>query len=215
MNARGSGFRLFQQPLKDHEKARQGRLIDQDQTILEQVRRGETRSFGVLVDRHKDRALTLALRLLGDRGEAEELVQDAFLRAYRNLDQFRGDARFSTWFYRILYNLCMTRVTRRRPPAEPLDGLDERRLDVAPGEASALERLEEEELHTMLAEGIAGLPERYRAVVTLFYVQEMNLDEVARVLDLPAGTVKTHLFRARALLKTRLTAHDKNEVRVA
>jgi RNA polymerase sigma-70 factor (ECF subfamily) len=190
-------------------------LTDQDQAIVEQVRSGDTRRFRVLVDRHKDRALTLALRLVGDRGEAEELVQDAFLRAYRNLDQFRGDARFSTWFYRILYNLCMTCVTRRKPAAESIEGLDERRLDVAPGEASALERLEEEEVHAMLDEGIRELPEKYRAVITLFYVQEMSLDEVARVLEVPAGTVKTHLFRARALLKTRLTTGGKNEVRVA
>jgi RNA polymerase sigma-70 factor (ECF subfamily) len=192
-----------------------GSLIDQDQTLIDGIRKGETRRFAALVDRHKDRSLTLALRLVGNRAEAEELVQDAFLRAYRSLDQFRGDARFSTWFYRILYNLCMTRVTRRKPAPEPLDGLDERLVDAQPGEAGALERLEEAEVHAMLADGIQELPERYRTVVTLFYVQEMSLEEVAEVLSLPAGTVKTHLFRARAQLKRSLTKRMKNEVRVA
>jgi len=190
-------------------------LIDQDQTLIEDVRKGNTRRFGVLVDRHKDRALTLALRLVGDRGEAEELVQDAFLRVYKNLAQFRGDARFSTWFYRILYNLCMTRITRRRPGPEPLDGIDERRIEVDAGDVQGLERLEEQELHAMLADAIRKLPERYRTVVTLFYVQEMDQEEISHVLELPVGTVKTHLYRARALLKTMVTDRLKNEVRVA
>jgi RNA polymerase sigma-70 factor, ECF subfamily len=190
-------------------------VTDQDHDILEDIRKGNTRRFAVLVERHKDRALTLALRLVGSRGEAEELVQDAFLRAFRNLDKFRGDARFSTWFYRILYNLCMTRVTRRKPSPAALEELDERMLEAAPGEGGVFEQLEEAELHAMLEEGIRGLPERYKTVVTLFYLQEMALEEVARVLDVPAGTVKTHLFRARALLKTSLTTRLKNEVRVA
>jgi RNA polymerase sigma factor (sigma-70 family) len=190
-------------------------LIDQDTTVIDEVRRGNTRRFSLLVDRHKDRALTLALRLVGDRGEAEELVQDAFLRAFRSLDQFRGDARFGTWLYRILYNLCMTRVSRRKPGPEPLEGIDETRLECAPGDAGALERLEQEELHAMLQTAIDELPEQYRTVVTLFYVQEMGLDEVAAVLDIPEGTVKTHLFRARARLKAILTTRVKNEVRVA
>jgi RNA polymerase sigma-70 factor (ECF subfamily) len=190
-------------------------VIDQDLAILDEVRKGNTRRFAVLVDRHKDRALTLALRLVGNRGEAEELVQDAFLRAFRNLDGFRGDARFSTWFYRILYNLCMTRVSRKKPAAEPLDGLDERLLEASPGEAGVVEQLEEAELHAMLEDGIRRLPERYRSVVTLFYVQEMPLEDVARVLGIPQGTVKTHLFRARAMLKTTLTNRMKNDVRVA
>ena len=85
--------------------------MEDEQTILERVRGGEHRAFVQLIDRHKDGAFTLALRILGSREEAEETVQDAFLRAHRGLADFRGDARFATWLYRIVFNLSMTRVT--------------------------------------------------------------------------------------------------------
>ena len=162
--------------------------------------------YAQLVDRYKDRAMTLAVRLVRNREEAEELLQDAFLRAYRNLGQFRGEAKFSTWFYRILYNLCMTRVTRRGSAHEALECLDERCVDhrIVADEASALERLEEKELQLAVASEIERLPERFRTPITLFYVQEMNYEDIAAVLDQPLGTVKTNLFRGRSLLRQRI-----------
>ncbi len=191
---------------------------DPDQEIVDAIRAGNTRRFAALVDRHKDRALTLALRLVGDREEAEELVQDGFLRAYDSLGQFRGDARFSTWFYRILYNLCMTRVTRRRDTPRSLDGpeheLPEKDL-LASEEAGALERLEESEMQNLLSAEVASLPENFRIAVTLFYVQELSYEEMAGVTGLPLGTVKTNLFRGRTLLRKNLLARLKDEVRVS
>ncbi len=103
-----------------------------DAEIIDEVRAGNSRSYAFLVDRHKDRALTLALRLVGARHEAEELVQDAFLKAFRNLGRFRGEARFGTWFYRILYNLCMTRLRRRSTAPQMLEIGDETLLDALP-----------------------------------------------------------------------------------
>ncbi len=87
-----------------------------DQKALAEVRRGNHRRYGEIVDRHKDRAMTLALRMLHERREAEEAVQDAFLKAYRNLDGFRGDAAFGTWFYKILYNVCLSRLRHTAAP---------------------------------------------------------------------------------------------------
>lgn len=191
---------------------------DPDQEIVDAIRAGNTRRYAALVDRHKDRALTLALRLVGDREEAEELVQDGFLRAYDSLGQFRGDARFSTWFYRILYNLCMTRVTRRRDTPRSLDGpeheLPEKDL-LASEEPGALERLEESEMQNLLSAEVASLPENFRIAVTLFYVQELSYEEMAGVTGLPLGTIKTNLFRGRTLLRKNLLARLKDEVRVS
>lgn len=189
-----------------------------DAEILDEVRGGNTRAYALLVDRHKDRALTLALRFVGNSQEAEELVQDAFLKAYRNLGQFRGEARFGTWFYRILYNLCMTRIRRRMSAPAMVDVNDESVLDVLPAEddsAGPEERLESSDLLRFLSLEVDALPPQYKSAVTLYYVQEMSYEEIAGVMDIPLGTVKTCLFRGRHLLKKRISMRLKKEVKVA
>lgn len=184
--------------------------IDADREIINDIRAGQPRRFGLLVERHKDRAMTLALRLVKHREDAEELVQDAFVKAFHSLDRFRGDARFSTWFYRILYNLCMTRVTRRKERFVGIgdeDVLDAVRTDEP--DAGIDEQLEAEELRQTISSEIDGLPEKYRSAVVLFYVQEMSYEEMSSVLDVPLGTVKTNLFRARSLLRARVRSRLK------
>jgi len=188
---------------------------ESDQQIIEEVRSGNTRRYAILVDRHKERAMTLAVRLVGNREEAEEIVQDAFLRAFRGLDQFRGDARFTTWFYRIVYNLCMTKMSRRGPRHETVDLLDEKQRDRGEEAVSVLERMEQEEFQAMLAEEVQRLPEKLKTAVTLFYVQEMSYEEMAETLDLPLGTVKTNLFRGRNLLRQRMLEKLRDEVSVS
>lgn len=189
-----------------------------DTEIIHEVRAGNVRSFALLVDRHKDRALTLALKLVGEHQQAEELVQDAFLKAFRNLSQFRGDARFGTWFYRILYNLCMTRLRRRASAPQMVDIGEENTLDTLPAEGESLpldEALEANDLLRFLALEVDSLPPQYKSAVTLYYVQEMSYEEIAGVMDVPLGTVKTCLFRGRNLLKKRISMRLKKEVKVA
>ena len=191
-------------------------MSDTDQDLIEAIRAGNPRRFSVLVDRHKDRAMTLALRIVGERGAAEELVQDAFLRAYRGLEKFRGDAKFSTWFYRILYNVCMTRVLRR--PKEKVEWSDDdmRTLDVADQDVpSAQERMEAEEMQALLKEELARIPQAFRSALTLFYVQELSYEEMASVLEMPLGTVKTNLSRGRVLLRKRVMERLNEEVYAA
>ncbi|MFN0157907.1 MAG: sigma-70 family RNA polymerase sigma factor [Bacteroidota bacterium] len=192
--------------------------MDNEQAILRDVLAGNSRRYGALIDLHKDRAMTLAVRLVGDRGEAEELVQDAFLRAYRNLDTFRGDAKFGTWFYRILYNLCMTKVTRRKPKPESIDDKEDGFMNamiVDREDVNALEQMEGDELQSIIGEEIRNLPEKYRTAVTLFYIQEMNYEEICATLDMPVGTVKTYLFRGRNILRDRVLQRTRDEVKVA
>jgi RNA polymerase sigma-70 factor (ECF subfamily) len=189
-----------------------------EQDIIQQVLGGNTRWYALLVDRHKDRALTLAVRLLGDRQEAEDLLQDAFIKAFKSLDQFRGEAKFGTWFYRILYNLGMTRVRRRRERGVSLESADSQEYEQVLAhhdEPSIQERLENEEVQLVIDEVIAGLPEKFKSVITLFYVQEMSYEEIATVLDTPLGTVKTNLFRARSMLKERVLGRMKGEMNAA
>ncbi|HUI10628.1 MAG TPA: sigma-70 family RNA polymerase sigma factor [Bacteroidota bacterium] len=179
-------------------------VTDSDTPVVEAVRSGNVRSFSLLVDRHRDRAMTLAVRLVGDRLEAEEVVQDAFLRAFRALDGFRGDSRFSTWFYRILYNACMTRLrVSPRPPMEELPA-DGDRLPGLSDEPGLDERLETEEMRDILLEEMGRLPAAYSTALTLLYVQELRYEEIADVLRIPLGTVKTNIFRGRDLLRRRV-----------
>lgn len=204
--------------VKEVTEPNSGLVTDLDSDIIEQVRAGDTRRFALLVDRHKDRALTLALRLTGNRGEAEELVQDAFLKAYQNLDGFRGEAKFGTWFYRILYNLCMTKVIRRKGKPEAITLEEGNVADVAAieqEELSIVDRMEEDEVRGIVTTEIDLLPEKYKTVVTLFYLQDMSYEEIAGVVQAPIGTVKTNLFRARAQLKNRVLGRLKGEVKVA
>lgn len=177
----------------------QQRSTKSDLELVEGARRGHARDFSLLVYRYSDRAFTLALRIVGNRETAEEVVQDAFLKVFRALPGFRGESAFGTWFYRILYNCCLTRNRKRGdilldvndlPGGEP--ALDEPLIDQV---------LEERELNTMVSEAVDALPAHQRSVVALYYIEEMTYEQVAEVMDLPLGTVKTNLFRARKRLK--------------
>lgn len=180
-----------------------------DEQLIERIRRGESRYFADLVDRHKDRALTVAVRLLRRREDAEEAVQDAFVRAFRGLADFRGEARFSTWFYRIVYNICLTRLRRGQVGSTvPIDEVSSEEMGAALVEEGddSLAQLDMSETRAIIAEEMARLPERFRAPVTLFYVNDMSYDEIAAVLDAPIGTVKTNLFRGRVALRDQVRA---------
>lgn len=185
-------------------------MHDSDGILIRQIQSGQPRLYAVLVDRYKDRALTLAARLLRSREDAEDAVQEAFVRAYRHLGRFRGDALFSTWFYRILTNTCLTHRSRARARAEwPEEGDADNAgmlTDVPDDEAGVLENLEEEEMKRIVGEEMLTLPEHHRLALTLFYVQELKYEEIATVLALPVGTIKTYLFRGRTALRRRVLA---------
>jgi len=186
-----------------------------DEQLIERIQQGENRCFAELVDRHKDRALTVAVRLLRRREDAEEAVQDAFVRAFRGLAEFRGESKFSTWFYRILYNICLTRLRRGQVgqaghvgmtvSIDDPDAADPAAAAVDEGE-DPLDQLDISETRAIVAEEMARLPERFRIPVTLFYVNDMSYEEIAAVLDAPIGTVKTNLFRGRVALRDQVRA---------
>ncbi len=178
-----------------------------DNQIIEQIRKGGKHHFARLVDRYKDRAFTLAVRMLKDRQDAEEALQDAFMRAYKALDKFEGTAKFGTWFYRIVYNVCLTRLGKRNDASESLEYDDEQGYDtIDMTSASLLEtEIETKDMIRKVKQIVATLPEKYASILSLFYFQELTHEEICEVTQLPLGTVKVHLFRARALLQKRLT----------
>jgi RNA polymerase sigma-70 factor (ECF subfamily) len=170
---------------------------DPDHEALAECRAGNKQAFDELVLRHKNRLYTVAVQLLGDNGEAEDVTQDTFLKAYENLVEFRGDAQFSSWLYRICYNLCLNRLTRKR-----VDRQEGVFLEALPdGEERFLDQLIVKEQHDLVRCAISQLAVEFREVVILYYTGQLSYEEIASLLELPVGTVRSRLHRGREQLK--------------
>lgn len=164
---------------------------------------GETRRFADLVHRYEDRVYGLALRVTGRAEDAEDLAQEVFLSAYRGLAGFKGDAKFSTWLYRIAWNRATDWLRRNRKPGRRTAALEDAE-EIADGRAGPDDELLGSEGRRCVAAAVAGLEERYRAVIELLYFQELPYEQIAAVLEVPVRTVETRLYRARRLLRQRL-----------
>lgn len=170
--------------------------------LVERLRAGDERAFEALVLTYQHRVFGVAVRMLGSRAEAEEVAQDVFLRVYRSIGEFRGEARLSTWLYSIAARLCLDRLRtaeRRHPRAEP-----EALLNVPAAGAGADSALEAQERRAALHQAIADLPEERRIVVILRDVEGLSYEEIAEALDIELNTVRSRLHRARAHLKAKL-----------
>jgi len=167
---------------------------------------GRVEAFGTLVERYDRAVYNLALRTMRDPEEAKDATQEAFFKAFRSLRTFRQGAKFSTWIFSIAYHACCDRLARRKRYS---DAELPERADEGPGPELEAERRDEARL---LREAIDALPDKYRAVITLYHLQGRQYEEIAKVLELPMGTVKTHLFRAKELLRKRLAAKDAEPV---
>ena len=195
----------------------------QDQTVSQEVAdeqdmvrrscQGDQDAFAVLVRTHQRRAYLLAFHLLNDPEEAADAVQEAFLAAWQNLHTFRGKARFSTGLYRIVYHCCLRLLDQRRRTTRDLEAATAQAEQQAIPEAGrdVQEVVADGERQQTIQHAIEDLPETYRAVLLLRSLHELTYEEIAQVLSLPVGTVKTHLFRARTRLKDRLHALEQEE----
>ncbi|MGH7860091.1 MAG: RNA polymerase sigma factor [Candidatus Binatia bacterium] len=154
--------------------------------------------------RHRDGVYTLAFRLLADRGEAEDLTQETFLRAYERLETFRGESRFSTWLYRICRNLCLNRLARQKYEPQPTGTASELMTDPA---ARLPEQLIAEERGRLVRWAISRLKPEFREVISLYCGETLSYEEIADSLDVPIGTVRSRLHRGREDLKELLRPH--------
>ncbi len=159
---------------------------------------GRPEAFGTLVERYDRAVYHLCLRTMRDAEEARDCTQEAFFKAYRSLRTFKPEAKFSTWIFSIAYHACCDRLGRQKRYSR--DEMPDR-ADAAPGPEGVYEQTE---AARALRAAIDDLPEKYRTVITLYHLQNKQYDEIARVLNLPMGTVKTHLFRAKELLRKAL-----------
>lgn len=184
---------------------------EQDDTQLVKASRdGDQDAFALLVQRHQRCVFNLVLRMVQDYEDASEITQEAFLAAWQGLPSFRGEARFATWLYRIAYHCCLRQLERRKREWDLQATIQaEYMLDEVNKERRVEDVLEQRDRQAALLDQLAQLPTRYRSVLLLRHFQEMTYEEMADILNMPIGTIKTHLFRARHLLKERLLAqHD-------
>jgi RNA polymerase sigma-70 factor (ECF subfamily) len=171
----------------------------EDSALVAAALAGNPEAFGTLVERYDRAVFNLTLRTLRDREEAKDATQETFFKAFRSLRTFRPTAKFSTWIFAIAYHACCDRLARRKRYS---DAELPERADPSPGPELLAERRDET---LRLRTAIDALPEKYRVALTLYHLQGRQYEEIARVLDLPMGTVKTHLFRAKELLRKRLS----------
>jgi RNA polymerase sigma-70 factor (ECF subfamily) len=175
-----------------------------DHEIISRVLDGKTRSFADLVERHKDKAMTLAMRMLRNREEAEEAIQDAFVRAFNALGQFEKRSTFSTWLYRILFNVCSTILSKRGEPMQSISSdNDEGKSENEIPDFSEIPDsiVEGEEFRRQVIEALNELPPLYSGIATMFYLDDLSYEEIVTITGSPLGTVKARLFRARAMLR--------------
>jgi RNA polymerase sigma-70 factor, ECF subfamily len=169
-----------------------------ERALIERCRAGDDIAFSELVDRYKNLVYAIVSRMVSDRTQADDLAQDVFLKVHRGLPYFRGDARLSTWIYRIVANVC-TQARGRRSFDVPLDGAGDDRPAIQRGASDAA--FADIELRDRLDKALAQLPEHYRMLVAAHYLEGVQYDALAEALDLPIGTVKTHLYRAKRRLR--------------
>jgi RNA polymerase sigma-70 factor (ECF subfamily) len=182
---------------------------------VQRVQNGETDAFEILVQRHQKPIFNLLYRWLGEKEEASDAAQEVFLAAYRAIQEFRGDALFSTWLYRIAVNQAMNRRKRlaadysRRAALAPNDS-EEVRAPLAdlphPGPDPAQEA-ERKEAHLRIRQGLNALQEEEALIILLHDFQGLPYEEIARILKVPLGTAKSRLHRARLALKVKLAPY--------
>lgn len=187
-----------------------------DEELVAKAKKNDRRAFEDLVNRHQKMVFNLAYRMLGNREDAKDAAQDSFIRLYHSIAKFRGQAKFTTWLYRIVSNVCLSKLSASAARQSFIE-LDAEAESVY-SEASDWEDTPEnillkEESKQTVRDLVRLLPPAYRAVITLYHLEWFSYAEIAQILDLPEGTVKTHLFRAReALKKAVLNKYQQGEI---
>lgn len=192
--------------------SKDGTSVFDEAALLARSRSGDTAAFGRLVELYADRVVTVCARMVGDRAAAEDLAQEAFVKAWQSLASFDGRSAFYTWLYRIAMNLCLSERRRpRRVMSMTDEALADRRVssEARPGDAAELK-----EEHARVLAALAELDEEHRAVVVLRDVQGLDYEEIAGILGVPRGTVKSRLHRGRMELRERLRVQGAEGPRV-
>ena len=183
--------------------------IDVDQQLVERVQKGDKQAFDMLVLKYQGRVMSMVSRMVRDHHEAQDIVQEAFIKAYRALPRFRGDSAFYTWLYRIAMNTAKNHlVSKGRRPA--IDGVELEEAEVVGipklQDIDSPERqLLRDELERVINQAIKALPDDLKTAITLREFDGLSYEEIAHVMDCPVGTVRSRIFRAREAIDKQIT----------
>lgn len=190
-------------------------MSELERSLLRRLRDRDERAFRELVQEHRDRVYNITFRMLGNRAEAEDVAQEVFITVFKTIDQFREEAKFSTWLYRVAVNHCKNRIKYlARRHDRDRDQLDEATQGNGvngtiggPIPSSPDRALAGAQMEKLLQDAIASLEDDQRIVVVLRDVEDLSIEEICEITGLPDGTVKSRLHRARLVLRKRLQRH--------
>lgn len=177
-----------------------------DQEIIESIKLGNHSDYSIIVDRYKDKAFSLLKKMLKNEQDAEETLQDCFIKAYNSLSGFKGEAKFSTWFYRIVYNTALTKLSsKKRKTENEMSSVDEHFDLKSDYDYNVSER---KDMSEFIIELVNKLPAKHSAIISLFYLDEMSCEEISKTLDISLSNVKVMLHRSRNALKDIIIKND-------
>lgn len=171
----------------------------EDQHYIDLVLKGNTNSFATLVDRYKDMIYTLALKMLNNKEEAEEIAQDTFVKVYHSLNKFKGESKFSTWIYKITYNTCLDTIKKNKKKQEVhyIEDFSEHQTKAL---EYILDTIDDKEKNQAIQECINQLPNDEAFLLTLFYFDSQSVEEISKIMDNSVSNIKVKLFRTRKKL---------------
>jgi RNA polymerase sigma-70 factor (ECF subfamily) len=180
-----------------------------DELLVERVQKGDKRAFDLLINKYQHRIISLVGRYVSDPAEAMDVSQEAFIKAYRAIDRFRGDSAFYTWLYRIAINTAKNWLVarKRRPPSTDIDASDAEQYDVdsrLKEQGTPENELLREEIKSTVFNAIADLPDDLRTAIMLRELEGMSYEDIAVTMDCPIGTVRSRIFRAREAIDEKL-----------
>jgi RNA polymerase sigma-70 factor (ECF subfamily) len=185
----------------------------EDRELVERCLLKDQKGYQLLLDRYRRPVYGIVRRMVANDEEAQDLAQEAFIRAFRNLEQFDRNRSFSNWLFRIATNLCIDHHRKRKIKTVPLvrtdrDGEEQREMDAPDTGDTPAEEYSDRERGRRLSEVIESLPPLYRVVIQLRHIESRSYDEIAEILELPLGTVKARIHRAHRLLREKLVRRD-------
>lgn len=171
---------------------------DEDRIILEEIQRGQKELFRLLVKRHEQAVYSMGLSFFRNAEDASDFTQEVFIKVYRSLAQFEGRSRFSTWLYAIAYNTAINNVKRKKE-YRSLSG-----DDIIPDTVTPEQKMMRKVVQEAVLDAVKDLPERYQICVDLFFFYDRSYPEIEAITGYPVNTIKSHVFRAKKLLRSRL-----------
>jgi RNA polymerase sigma factor (sigma-70 family) len=183
-----------------------------DKIYIDKVLQGDTNAFAYLINKYKDMVYTIAIKIVKSHEDAEEVGQDSFLKAYEKLDSFKGNSKFSTWLYTIVYRNSISKIRKKKVATADID--DYVMDNYSEGsEFPQLEAIKNGEQQKYVRQAIDRLPEKDALLITLFYMNESSIEEIEQITNLTQSNIKVKLFRARKKLNTELSFLLKEEVK--